>query len=480
MTGMTGKTSWSAHQLAELTSGSWIVAPKSDELPFAGAAIDTRELGPNQFFFALRGQRTDGHAHLPQAQSSAASLCVISDAAQLPQGFAAPTLLVPDVLEAMTALASAWRDRLSCAVIGVTGSNGKTTTCRIMHSICAQGGRAHVSAKSFNNALGVPLTLLNTPIDARYLVAELGTSTKGEIEARAALVRPDLAIITSIGRAHVEALGDLAGVAKEKSALIRALSPGGRAFIPANIELLEEALAQTDPRNNQGPKITRLGLDHALRVADTGPKETRFRLDEGEFSVPLPGAHNASNAALCVLAARSLGLAPEAIQAGLTQTKGPAMRFESVEISTQAEPIVVINDAYNANPDSMIAALETFNDMPTSAPKTAVLGEMLELGQGSAQAHQQLAQALARFTNIDRFVLIGAEYEGVAMTSFIEVHSDRSDFTVERVAQGVAPGACVLIKGSRGVALERILDTLSRLHEGANAREQEEPVRTSA
>ncbi len=451
---------WSYNEVFKAAGGSWAVEPSHDEFDHAGAAIDTRDLRTNQIFFAFVGEHADGHAYLPEAAGRGASLCVVTDAAQVPAGFAAPTLLVGDALDALTRIARAWRDKLSCAVIAVTGSNGKTTTCRLMHAVCERAGASFVSQQSFNNALGVPITILNTPLDARYMVAELGTSTPGEITSRAQLIRPDIAIITSIGRAHLQALGSVAGVAREKAALIGALPGAGRAFIPAGIEHLDAAIAQLRPPRG----VTRLGRDHTLRIIEITAAETRFAIDADEFVVPLPGVHNASNAALCVLAARALDIDDERARAGLAGARGPDMRFQRVEIPTGSEPIVVINDAYNANPDSMRAALTTFDAMKMPMHKTAVLGEMLELGAASRDEHRSLAADLARRVGIDRFVLVGAGFESVPMSHLVEVHADRCDFSIERVAAGIAPGTCVLLKGSRGVKLERLIHALTRLH----------------
>ena len=457
-------STWSYNEILGVTGASWVTDPPDDAPAFTGVAIDSRQLTPGQIFFAFVGEHADGHAYLPQAADRGASLCVVTDTARVPKDFTVPTLLVGDAQAALTDLARAWRDKLSCTVIAVTGSNGKTTTCRLMHGVCRQSGASFVSPKSFNNALGVPITILNTPLDARYLIAELGTSTPGEITQRTALAKPDIAIITSIGRAHLEALGSVEGVAREKAALIAALPETGHAFFPAGITPLEDAIALLRP----GAGVTRLGQGSALRVIESTPLQTRFSINDAEFAAPLPGAHNASNAGLCVLVGRALGLDDAQIRAGLLQTQGPPMRFERIEITTETDPIVVINDAYNANPDSMRAALTTFNAMKMPMPgitnKTAVLGEMLELGDASGDEHRALVRDLEAQTGIDRFVLLGAGFESIAMSHLIEVHADRSDFSVERVAAGIAPGTCVLLKGSRGVRLERLIDALTKLH----------------
>ena len=187
---------WSIKEIESITNARWLIEPKQDTIEFAGASIDTRSTKSNQFFFAFVGEHTDGHQYLTQAQVAGASLCIVSHQDRVPQDIQVPVLIVDDVLLSITQLAQIWRSKLNATVIGITGSNGKTTTCRILHAICKQAGPAWVSQKSFNNALGVPITILNTPTDATFLIAELGTSSKGEIAQRSTLLKPDIGIIT--------------------------------------------------------------------------------------------------------------------------------------------------------------------------------------------------------------------------------------------------------------------------------------------
>ncbi|MFG0298863.1 MAG: Mur ligase family protein, partial [Phycisphaerales bacterium JB047] len=213
-------TRWGWDEFAQTAGGSWAIEPTGEGLDFGGVSIDTRSLQSGQVFFAFVGEHSDGHGFLAAAQERGASACVVTHADRVPEGFALPVLVVEDPQFVLTRLASAWRDRIRAKVIAITGSNGKTTTCRLMHGVCSAAGKSFVSPKSFNNALGVPITLLNTPIDADSLVAEVGMSTPGEIGARTALLRPDIAIITSIGRAHIAAMGSVERIAEEKAQLI--------------------------------------------------------------------------------------------------------------------------------------------------------------------------------------------------------------------------------------------------------------------
>ncbi len=447
---------WAWDDIARVMNGSWHTNPATASHPFVGVSIDTRSLTPGQFFFAFEGERVDGHGFLRGACDAGAGASVVTRADRVPDDIQIPVLVVEDALDAMTKLASVWRDRLRAKVFAITGSNGKTTTCSLMHSVCAAAGRAHSSPKSFNNALGVPITILSTPIDAQYLVAEVGMSTPGEIAARNATLRPDIAIITSIGRAHLEGLGSIENIAYEKAQLIATAPDTAVGVIPGGIDSLEAALAD-DPH-----PIVRLG---GFMLESTDQGGSVFSIDGDRFSVPLAGAHNAHNAALCVLTARVLGIDDDTTRVGLAKATPPAMRFERVQIETDTEPIAVINDAYNANPDSMRAALSTFVALSATGGRIAVLGEMLEMGEVGPQAHQALAEHAAGLGELDRVVLLGASFGQVHIDDpRVEIIAERSEDAIERVAGTISPGDTLLLKGSRGVRLERLIDKLGDLH----------------
>ena len=432
----------------------WVIEPKAQAFDFVGVAIDTRAIEPGHLFFAFVGEQVDGHAYLKHAARAGAGMCVVTDATKVPDGFEVPVLIVDDALDAITKLASAWRKQLSAKVIAITGSNGKTTTCRLVHSVCAQSGSSFVSQRSFNNALGVPITILNTPEDADYLVAEIGTSSPGEIAARSALIEPDIAVITSIGSAHLEELGDRDGVAREKAQIIKALPDGACGIIAGGFPELEEALASESDR----VKITRIGTQLPIDITESGDQHTSFTLAGAAFTVPMLGIHNAWNAGLAIAVGRALGIDDEAIRAGLMGAKLPEMRFDRIEIPTKSDPIVLYNDAYNANPDSMRAALATFDGLHLEGEKIAILGEMLELGEHSADQHQALADELVQYPSIGRWILVGPSFAQTQIASDrVEVVADADAQAMTRIARSVLPGSSVLLKGSRGVALERIV-----------------------
>ncbi|MGV6815350.1 MAG: UDP-N-acetylmuramoyl-tripeptide--D-alanyl-D-alanine ligase [Phycisphaerales bacterium] len=449
-------SSWDTDILKTTLGGDWLIEPTKPELEFAGVSIDSRTIQPDQVFFAFVGERVDGHGYLDQAQEAGASLCVVSEPARVPTGFEMPTMVVDDVLVAMTRMASAWRDRIRARVIGITGSNGKTTTCRLLHSVCAQSGSSVVSQKSYNNALGVPITLLNTPEDADYLVAELGTSSKGEIAARSRLLRPDLAIITSIGSAHLEELGDRSGVSAEKWSIVDGLGehadPPACVVVPKGIAELELQIEQ----GNHSARVVRVDLDAVCDVQSMGD-QTGFVFDGHSYTIPMIGAHNVGNSMLAIVAARALGIDAEGVVRGLEAAQPPEMRLERVELDCGEGKVVLYNDAYNANPDSMRAALRVFDEIECGGRKVAVIGEMLELGSASADEHARLVDELGRYATIDRWVLVGDSFSACESTRGMCIIPACDSPAIERVGEELKEGDTVLLKGSRGIGLERVI-----------------------
>lgn len=473
-------TLWGFDEIAERTGGRWLRAPGKGDRPPVGAAIDTREIRPGMLFAAFKGEATDGHLHLPAAAKAGAAMAIVTDADAVPAGVGMPLLLVADARSALATLASWWRDLVpGLKVIAITGSNGKTTTCRLMHAAActdavggAGGLRGTAPSKSFNNELGVPITLLNARPDDAVLVCEVGMSTPGEIAARCRTARPDAAIITTVAEAHFAGLGSLEAIAKEKASVAVGIGSDGLVVVPAGLPVLDDALGACGTK----ARIVRVGPDEAggTRLGDvrTVPGGTAFTLGGAAFTVPLAGAHNASNAALAVVVARWLSVPDDAIARGLASSEPVPMRLERSVIATEP-PITIINDAYNANPGSMRAAIAVLADAPVieGGRRVAVLGDMLELGSITHRAHMDVLAA-ARDAGIDAVCTLGPSFAAAAM----ETGSDHSepttdDAAVARIASLVHPGDTVLIKGSRGVRLERLVRELRQrhAHAGSNA-----------
>ncbi len=468
---------WTPDRIVSLTGGRWLLAPEcgpAGDLSIRGAKIDTREVGPGDAFFAFTGATTDGHRYLPQAAEAGAALAVVDREVE-PLG--TPTLLVNKTLDALVAMARAWRGELEgTPLIAVTGSAGKTTACRLLDAALGTVLRGSCSAKSHNNLMGVSMTLLNCPRGAEYLVCEVGTNAPGEIAELSELARPEIACITKIGRAHLEGLGSVAGVAAEKGS-IRAglcgragLSDRGVLFATADSPELRAELA-----GDARVRLFGLAEDAEHRIAGVRAQAegVSFELDGERFEVPLLGAHNAINGAAAVLIARELGLDDDKIREGLARVRPEKMRLQPQRIGR----LRLINDAYNANPDSMLSAIEVLDSTEAfSGPKAAVLGDMLELGPEGPAMHREVVERALRVIGLGVLVLIGpAMAEAAAavgrgpFAGELVVLPGRGGAEVRRAAEAVADSGLVLLKGSRGLELERVAKCLESRAESIGA-----------
>jgi UDP-N-acetylmuramoyl-tripeptide--D-alanyl-D-alanine ligase len=441
---MTDPTSfWTPAAFAEITGGRWLVPPEDPGAAIAGIGIDSRALAPGEAFVAIAGERFDGHDFLAQVQAVGAALAIVErDAAppDAPRGLA--LLRVESSVAALQGLAARWRDVLGeagCRIVSVSGSNGKTTTRHLVHHVLSAGGLTGTqSPKSFNNHLGVPLTLLAARAEHDFLVAEIGTNHPGEVAQLAAIVRPDIAVITSIGEEHLEFLRDLNGVAREESAVLGHVAAAGTAILPVAARLPVPLTVPAEP---------------AFEIR-------RFDVEPITAALPLPGEHNRLNASAAGAVARCFGIDDAAIEAAWPVAGHAPMRGEVLGADDPARP-TVINDAYNANPTSMRAALAVLAAYPV--PRWAVLGDMLELGEATESAHREIV-ALAADT-AERCVLVGPRFAAAAAQLALDelvvsAHADWSTRLAREIAAGLTPDATLLIKGSRGMALERLLPAL--------------------
>ncbi len=444
-------------------------------------SIDSRAVSPGSVFIAIKGDRTDGHLYLQQAVTGGACVLVVHDPAAVPPaaslGRGVTVLQVPNTAAALLRLAAAHRKTLDgTQVIAVGGSNGKTTTCRLLQAVLGGSLRGTASPKSFNNAVGVPLTILGAKKTDQFLICEVGTNAPGEIAPLAAVIEPDIAVITSIGREHLEGLGSLEGVIAEEARLLHALRPGGMAVVTADCPALLDAIAPLfaakQPASMGAPR-TLLTFGRAasadLRATDieVTPESTAFLLNGRErHSVPMPGAHNACNAAAVIAVARRLKLGPEAIQAGLATAKGPDMRMQRSVVGG----VHFINDAYNANPDSTLAAIDTFRlafaPAATDGRRVLILGDMLELGRAAPDLHREMGEAVARAGCFDLVVLVGSlalnAASPIAAGGRVQVscHPDAGPSHAATIAALLQPNDIVLLKASRGTGLERIIEAM--------------------
>lgn len=432
--------SFTSGQLATFVNGE---LHGMGDVACSGVAIDTRETLEGKVFFALQGEHADGHDYVEEAVTNGCSAVVVERACAA----GVPEIVVEDARSALFQLAKTRREVMEFgSVIAVTGSVGKTTTKDILGSLL--GDNVVVSRKSFNNDLGVPLTVLEGEL-ANFLVAEIGANDVGEIEPLAKLVRPDIAILTSIEKAHLEGFGDQTVVLEEKVKLLQEVHSSGYVVIPDTIEVSMFHIAAT---------VVRVGKTSSADVLiETGIDEHGFAtlLLQGErVTLSLLGEHNAFNAALAIVAAQfaRTDISLSDLLRFACDAVAPEGRLRKVTVGD----ITFLDDSYNANPASMRSALQLFSRLPANR-KVMVLGDMLELGASSHVEHRLLASVIDK-VGADVVVLVGDAMEQ-AIGSSAAIHVQHTD-ELDSVAALLKPDDLVLLKGSRGLRLERIIHLL--------------------
>ncbi len=431
--------------------------PRSSQ-PLSGISTDTRTIKRGDLFVALRGEIYDAHAFLAEARDAGAAAFVV-DNPQSVVGLGLPAFVVPDTLVALGQLATAWRRAWGRTVIAVAGSNGKTSTKELLKAALGRTFLVHATTGNLNNLIGVPLTLLAIPSDAEIAVVEVGTNTPGEIAKLRAISEPDVAVLTSIGEEHLEGLGDLAGVLREEADVFNGVT---LAIVPnVHPEVVEIALTRSRA-------VLRAGLSstHAM-PADVTPSawgldnEGRpwLDVDGTRIALPLRGAHQAANAMLAVATARACGVPLADAAAGMAAMPVPSMRG----VWQQLGEAVLINDAYNANPASMRAALELLSSVGAGRPRVAILGTMRELGAHAAVQHREIAQA-ALASSAELVVGVGEFAEALSSVAPNDprvIVAAELDALWPLLEPRLARNAVILLKASRGMRLERLVPPLT-------------------
>jgi len=454
----------SAGEIAQAAGGRVVLGDPSRR--FTSLAIDSRRVPTGSLFVALPGARVDGHDFVPQAIAAGAAGVLASKPG--PFRGAEVVIEVPDTLAAVQACAARWRDRLRGTVVGIAGSNGKTTTKEVVSAVLSVRGRTRATPGNENSQIGTPMTILATPLDVDFLVLEMGTSFPGELGRLASFAHPDVAIVTAAFAEHLEFLGSIDGVVAAETEILDRLAPGALALVGSAEPKLVAAA-----RRREGLRLETLGRcpddDWKLGRVALDRAGTRFELaaprsEPKEWRVPLLGEPAAWASAFAVAAASALGLSDAEIREGLDRARPAAHRM--CPSKHASKPIFVLDDCYNSNPASARAALEAAVALRAPGSRlVAVLGDMLELGDASDDAHRELGADVARIAPDARLVAVGREARLVAEAArergVAVDHLPDAASAIGRVSELVAGAdATVLVKGSRGIALELVVEAL--------------------
>jgi UDP-N-acetylmuramoyl-tripeptide--D-alanyl-D-alanine ligase len=449
--------------------GGRALTPLPQHAPTVSAVCtDTRRMQPGSLFVALKGDSFNAHEFIPDAAAGGAIAALVEQ--MPPQTLPNVHLIgVADTRKALGKLATYVRKHMRAKVIAVAGSNGKTSTKYLIDSALSGKLRGSMSPKSFNNEIGVPLTIFPADPNQDYIVLEMGTNHHGEIKVLTDMALPDIAVITNCGAEHLEGLDDLMGVRRENASIVSGLNPKGLLVVNGDDpELLNSVNAYKGLRVTFGFNSTNDLFANDVRCDANG---THFFLNNSrrEVYVPMLGRHTAANALAAIAVARRMGLTEEQIIESLAEARGPEMRLQLQDIAG----ISLLNDAYNANPNSMRAALETVSSLEPKGRRVAVLGDMRELGKSSERYHREIGQ-FAATCKLELLACVGQQAALIAEAAQAAGMPTGAigRFPDARAAANAVPdwlrdGDLILLKASRSIHLELVAQAIT---EGRQAR----------
>jgi UDP-N-acetylmuramoyl-tripeptide--D-alanyl-D-alanine ligase len=432
---------------------------------------DSRQVQPGDLFVALAGDRFDGHDFLAQAAKGGAVAAIVERRKVSWAAAASAIVAVDNTRLALGRLAGRYRLDFAALIIAVGGSNGKTTTKELVAAVLRGAYDVLSSAASFNNDIGVPLSLLGLEGSHGVAVLEVGTNHPGELAPLVRMMAPRMGLITSLGREHLQFFGNMAGVVQEEGSLAELLPINGKLFLNGDSEWAETVLRRCrapvirvgiGERNDWRGRFLR--VDHQGTTFHVNGPEARF---DGEYRMSLLGRHQVVNGLLAVAVGAELGLSPEAIHRGLAGCRPLKQRLETWE----SRGVRVLDDSYNANADSMLAALETLRDLPCAGRRVAVLGDMAEQGPHSVAAHEEIGRRTAEI-GVDALFAVGTmarHFAGAARAGGAQRVFEFADVAAaaEAVQAFVTAGDSVLIKASRVTRLEQVAERLRAAGDGA-------------
>jgi UDP-N-acetylmuramoyl-tripeptide--D-alanyl-D-alanine ligase len=451
-------------QIAEMTGGEIV---QGGDVTADSVVIDSREVKPDSAFFAIKGDRLDGHQFVTQALATGRGAVV----SHVPENVPADKAIVrvADTTVALQNLARSIRERFPFTLIAITGSAGKTTTKEMIATLTGSEKRTFKSWGNFNNLIGCPLCIDNTPDDAEVVVSEMGMNHKGEIAQLAGLTHPDVGVYTNIGPVHIEFFGTIEKIAEAKRELLENVKPGGTIIINVDNKYVMDI-----SRGFEGRKIT-YGIEHDAEFRGTNIRErgllgTTFDVNGHSFALSLPGRHNLENLLAAIATARAIGISWQGIERGVANVKPAYHRG----IILDAGGATIYDDTYNSNPYALGRALTLMEQADVAGRRIAVIGDMLELGDKELDYHRDAGRSVPN--TIDTVVGVGkrsrALLEGAGEAGFDPGklhHFDDAQSAGDFLKTFIRPGDLVLIKASRGIGLDRIVTMLTNGHaEGAH------------
>lgn len=448
-------------QIAEWTDGALIQGVPAETV--SAVTTDSRKAGKGELFVALKGEKFDGHKFLGEVAGAGVAAMMVSALPLPTESFRGAILRVKDTLRALQDLARRHRAHSrELFVVGVTGSNGKTSTKDFLAAVLGAAGPVNATAGNFNNHIGLPLTILAGGEGDRFGVWEMGMNHPGEIGALADIAAPDAAVITHIGTAHIEHMGSREAIAEEKASLAAAVPASGYCAMPAGDDYYD--FVKGAVRCEMVPVGIGKGVVRAESLVADGEGRVRFDLvsDYGPsvpVLLPVRGEHMVQNALLAAAVGLRQGLSPESVAAALASVKLTKGRLEEKRVNG----VLFLDDSYNANPDSMLAALRTLRSAEVKGRRVAVLGFMGELGEHEEPEHLRLGERVAE-NEVDALVTVGERAalanlraEGLSENHNFDSHEAAADFLRAYLAEG----DLVLVKGSRSAGMERVIAALS-------------------
>lgn len=443
------------------------------EIMITGVVTDSRKISAGCLFVPLVGEYFDAHDFAAAALEAGAAAVLWSREGEQPPG---PAIIVKDTLVALQSIAASYLAASSAKVIGITGSNGKTTTKDIVYSLLSTTYKVHKTQGNFNNHIGLPLTILSMPLDSDFIVLEMGMSGRGEIKLLSELAKPETVIITNIGESHLLQLGSRMEIARAKLEILSGLRSDGLFLCNGDEPLIAEGLIEADTLKPDSFKKITFGLG---KSNDEFPVDITFTSDGVDFTthqaahqgnvqsyhLPLLGQHNVVNCLAALIVARHYGVTEENIAQGLASLQLTGMRIEIVACENG---VTILNDAYNASPTSMKAAIDVLQNMNGHHKKIAILGDMLELGEQEQQFHTEIGRLLDPnkvdylFTigDLGKYIAVGARER--LDENNIYAYTDKVELA-HKLEQMLSPHDLILVKASRGMALEKIVEQIKQM-----------------